>query len=118
MPPIGIATAEAYRWVDAARHGVGRRGGLAMDLEALGSWGSIARLAGNDFESAVFGHHPELKEAFESLTRTGPLLCRMSGSGSAFVAVYRNEQSREDAAMMLGRRFGEIIPVTAGGGEL
>ena len=116
-PAIGVSTAEAYGWVDAARHGVPRRGGLAMDLEALSSWGSIARLAGNDFESAVFGDHPQLKDALEALTRTSPLLCRMSGSGSALVAVYRNEQSRGDAAMMLGRKFGEVVPVVAGGGE-
>lgn len=116
LSSVGVSTPEAYRWVDATQQGQARRGALALDLEAVSSWGSIARLAGNDFESAVFGHHPELKRAFEILAGTHPLLCRMSGSGSALFAVYRSEGVRDDAVMMLGRKFGETVPVTAGGG--
>ena len=86
VPPIGVATPEAYQLVDAARHGVGLRGAVALDLDALSGWGSIGRLAGNDFESALFGRHPELKRAFEALAATHPLLCRMSGSGSTLFA--------------------------------
>jgi 4-diphosphocytidyl-2C-methyl-D-erythritol kinase len=66
-------------------------------------------MAGNDFESVVFGRYPAIREAFEALARTRPLLCRMSGSGSTLVAVYRSEGDREDAKMMLGKKHGAVV---------
>ena len=110
-PPIPVSTADAYRWVDATREGAARRGAVAMDLDALSSWGSVGRLAGNDFESAVFAKHPAVRVAFEALAGTGPLLCRMSGSGSTLFAVYRTAKDRDDARDRLGRRHGAIIAV-------
>jgi 4-diphosphocytidyl-2-C-methyl-D-erythritol kinase len=111
VPPIGVSTPEAYRQVDSARRGVTRRGAVALDLDALSSWGSVARLAGNDFEFALFGHHPELKAGFEALVNTRPLLCRMTGSGSAIFAIYRSPQDREDARMQLNPRLGLLLPI-------
>jgi 4-diphosphocytidyl-2C-methyl-D-erythritol kinase len=57
----------------------------------------------------VFGRHPVIREAFEALARTRPLLCRMSGSGSTLLGVYRSEGDREDARMMLGRKHGTVV---------
>jgi 4-diphosphocytidyl-2-C-methyl-D-erythritol kinase len=110
-PPLSVATPEAYGWIDAARTGVGRRGAVALDLDALGSWGDVARLSGNDFESVVFGQRPEVRQAFEALAGTRPLLCRMSGSGSTLFAIYRSVRDRDDAALQLGRKFGAVRPV-------
>ncbi|HEX9164990.1 MAG TPA: 4-(cytidine 5'-diphospho)-2-C-methyl-D-erythritol kinase [Gemmatimonadales bacterium] len=107
-PPAPVRTAEAYGWVDAAHQGAWRRGAVALDLDALATWGSIARLAGNDFESVVFARLPAVRAAFEALVATRPLLCRMSGSGSTLFAVYRTAAEREDAAMMLGRKHGQV----------
>jgi len=114
VPAEGMPTAEAYTWIDEGRD-ASRRGGLALDLGALRSWGDIARMAGNDFEAALFAKRPGLKAAFEALAGTRPLLCRLTGSGSAFLAVYRNATDRTDAAMMLGRKPGRLIEVVAGG---
>ncbi len=110
IPPVGVSTADAYKWVDGARADAGRRGALALDLEAVQSWGSIARMAGNDFEGAVFGREPTIREAFEKLVGTQPLLCRLSGSGSALFAIYRNAGDREDARMRLGKKLGRTVP--------
>jgi 4-diphosphocytidyl-2-C-methyl-D-erythritol kinase len=110
-PPIPISTADAYRWVDAARESMSRRGALALDLDALSRWGDIARMAGNDFESPVFARHPEIRSAFEALVATHPLVCRMSGSGSSLLALYRHERDREDARLRLGRKHGTLIAV-------
>jgi 4-diphosphocytidyl-2-C-methyl-D-erythritol kinase len=107
-PPIGVGTAEAYGWVDAARQSAGRRGAVSLDLDALSRWGDIGRLAGNDFESVVFARAPEIRAAFEALVRTRPLVCRMSGSGSTLFAVYRSAGDRDDARSMLGRKHGRI----------
>ena len=107
-PPTPVATGEAYGWVDAARQSAGRRGAVALDLESLSQWGDIGRMAGNDFESSVFGRHPEIRAAFEALAGTRPLVCRMSGSGSTLFAVYRSARDRDDAQAMLGRKHGRL----------
>ena len=110
-PPVPIGTAEAYAWVDRSRGAEARRGALALDLDALARWGDVGRMAGNDFESAVFSRHPEIRAAFEALVATRPLLCRMTGSGSSIFAIYRSSRDREDAAMMLGRKHGTVTPI-------
>jgi 4-diphosphocytidyl-2-C-methyl-D-erythritol kinase len=109
-PPVSVSTPEAYGWVDEARQTGERRGAVALDLDALSTWGDIGRMAGNDFESVVFGRHPPVRAAFEALVGTRPLVCRMSGSGSAIFAIYRSERDREDAQMMLGRKHGVLTP--------
>jgi 4-diphosphocytidyl-2-C-methyl-D-erythritol kinase len=109
IPPVGVSTAEAYKWIDRSRTEGVRRGALALDMEAMGSWGSIARMAGNDFEGAVFGKEPGVRAAFEKLVTTQPLVCRLSGSGSALFAIYRTARDRDDAKMQLGRKFGRVI---------
>ncbi len=111
IPPIGVSTPEAYRMVDAARQNLGRRGAVAMDLESVATWGSVARMGGNDFEFALFGRHSELRQAFDALTGTHPLLCRMSGSGSTIFGIYRNSRDRDDAQMSLSPRLGRAIPI-------
>lgn len=117
IPPVPVATPAAYGWLDEARQRLGRRGGVALDLASLSTWGDIARMAGNDFESVVFGRHPEIRGAFEALAGTHPLLCRMSGSGSALFAVYRTAGDRRDARMQLGRKWGEVLEVETGLGS-
>ena len=110
-PPVPVATAEAYAWVDEDRPSGARRGAVALDLDALSTWGDIGRMAGNDFESSVFGRHPPVRSAFEALAGTHPLVCRMTGSGSALFAVYRSARDREDAQLMLGRKHGALTAV-------
>jgi 4-diphosphocytidyl-2-C-methyl-D-erythritol kinase len=111
-PPIPVKTAEAYGWVDSTRQPEHRRGALALDLDVLTRWGDVGRMAGNDFESSVFGRIPAIRSAFEALVGTAPLVCRMSGSGSTLFAVYRSERDRDDAVMRLGRKHGILTPVT------
>jgi 4-diphosphocytidyl-2-C-methyl-D-erythritol kinase len=110
-PAVPISTVDAYSWIDASRPPSWKRGAVALDLDALSRWGDIGRMAGNDFESAVFSRYNEIRNAFEALVTTRPLVCRMSGSGSTLFAVYRSPRDREDAAMMLGRKHGAVTPV-------
>lgn len=112
-PQVAVNTAEAYGWLDAARSASHRRGALCLDPPALAGWSDVARMGGNDFESVVFGRLPEVRAAFEALAQTHPLLCRMSGSGSSLIAVYRNERDRDDARMALGKRHGLLTSTTA-----
>jgi len=110
-PPIPIPTVDAYAWVDAAKGASSRRGAVALDLDALARWGDIGRMAGNDFESPVFSRYTEIRDAFEALVTTRPLVCRMSGSGSTLFAIYRSTRDRDDAAMMLSRKHGTLTSV-------
>ncbi len=114
VPGEGVSTRDAYAWVDEGAESR-RRGGLALDLEALRTWGDVARMSGNDFESVVFARRPALRASFEALAATHPLLCRMTGSGSTLAAVYRTPAERSEAELMLGRKHGRLIPIMVGG---
>lgn len=113
-PPVPVPTAQAYQWVDAHRAGAGRRRAVVLDPPGLGSWSSIARMSGNDFETPVFGKHPAVRAAFEALVGTSPLLCRMTGSGSTLFAVYRTDRDRDDARDRLGRKHGQVTSTESG----
>lgn len=113
-PPEPVSTAEAYALLAAAREHAPRRGALALDLQSLSSWGDLARMSGNDFESAVFSRRTDLRQAFEALAGTHPMLCRLSGTGSSLVALYRTAGERDDAMTMLGRKHGRCSPVLVG----
>jgi 4-diphosphocytidyl-2-C-methyl-D-erythritol kinase len=118
FPGIHVATADAYRWVDEQQEGRDGRGAVVLDQALLGSWGDLARISGNDFEAPVFRRHQRLRDGFEALARTSPLLCRMSGSGSTLFAVYRDERSRADAMDTLGGRFGELVNASTDTSEM
>ncbi len=114
VPPVRVSTADAYREIDQILGPERDRGAVAMDAAMLSNWGDVARLSGNTFEPVIFAKHPEVRAAFEALAGTAPMLCRMSGSGSALFAVYRSVRDRDDAAMMLGSRHGGLISTTSG----
>lgn len=101
VPSTGVSTKDAYERMDAARLHETRRGAVVLEAEALSTWGGIGRLGGNDFESVIFGDRPDLKSAFEKLAEAGPLTARLSGSGSALIAIFRNEASRQAAEQQL-----------------
>lgn len=109
IPAEAVPTAAAYQWVDEVRASASPRGAVTLDLDVLSRWSDLARLGGNDFEAPVFGRFPAIRSAFEAMVGTGPLLCRMSGSGSTLFAVYRNARDREDARMRLGAKFGQVL---------
>ena len=110
-PAVGVETAAAYGWVDAAGT-TGQRGSVVLGPDTLGDWSDVARLAGNDFEGPVFGHLPLVRQAFDSLVGTNPLMCRMTGSGSAVFAIYRSSEELDDARMMLSPSAGTVLPFT------
>jgi 4-diphosphocytidyl-2-C-methyl-D-erythritol kinase len=109
VPPVAVATPEAYGWWDAANPAPSGRGPVVLDADALATWGSIGRLGGNDFESPVFGKHPGLRALYERMAATGPVWVRLCGSGSAVAAVYKKERERDDAALQLGEKDQRLI---------
>jgi 4-diphosphocytidyl-2-C-methyl-D-erythritol kinase len=112
VPPLAVATPDAYRWWDEANPAPVVRGPVALDAESLATWGSIGRLGGNDFESPVFAKHPELRALYERLAGTGPVWVRLCGSGSAVAAVYKKEREQDEAAQQLGTKAQGLIATT------
>ncbi|HWZ27902.1 MAG TPA: 4-(cytidine 5'-diphospho)-2-C-methyl-D-erythritol kinase [Gemmatimonadales bacterium] len=110
IPPVGVATPDAYRWWDQSGMHEGGRGPVVLEADSLSTWGSVGRLGANDFELPVFGKHPEIRTLFERLAGTKPFWVRLSGSGSAVAAVYRNARDRDDAAQTLGSKGQTLIP--------
>jgi 4-diphosphocytidyl-2-C-methyl-D-erythritol kinase len=110
VPPIQVSTPEAYAWWDEQNRSPAPRGPVSLDVEALSTWGSIGRLGGNDFETVVFGKHPELRALYERVAQTGPVWVRMSGSGSAVAAVYKKEGERDDAVQRIGGKNQRLFP--------
>ena len=109
IPPIAVATPDAYKWWDEQNPSPTSRGPVTLDAEALATWGSIGRLGGNDFETVVFGKHPPLRTLYERVAETGPVWVRLCGSGSAVAAVYKKERERDDAMTRLGTKNQRLI---------
>ena len=109
VPPVGVATSDAYRWWDELHAEAAVRGPVVLDGAAFDAWGSVGRLGGNDLEAPIFGKHPALRALYERLAQTYPYWVRLCGSGSAVAAVYASERLRDDAAMMLGEQQQQLI---------
>jgi len=112
VPEVAVSTPEAYGWWDEMHARPASRGPIVLDAEALSTWGGVGRLGGNDFETPVFGHHPEVRSLYERLAETRPLWVRMTGSGAAVAAVYKNERERDDAAARIGSRAQRLYPTS------
>ncbi|MEO5589883.1 MAG: 4-(cytidine 5'-diphospho)-2-C-methyl-D-erythritol kinase [Gemmatimonadaceae bacterium] len=92
-PREGVATAEAYGWLDQDR----THAESATDedssktpvitLDELASWDSIASFAINDFEPPVFARVPSLSDELDRLRSAGVILARMTGSGSTLFGI-------------------------------
>lgn len=109
LPPFGVSTPKAYELLDQGRDWGHPRGPVVLDAAAFGTWGGIARLGGNDFEVPVFGKEPVLRALYEKLCATRPLLARLSGSGSALIALYRSAGDRDAAALEIGERGHRLL---------
>jgi len=115
VPPMAIATPDAYRWWDDLYPEPASRGPVVLDAGAFTGWGSVGRLGGNDFEIPVFGKPPALRTLYETLAQTPPLWVRLCGSGSAVAAVYSSERLRDDAAMVLGEKSQRLLRIATRG---
>lgn len=112
VPPVAIATPDAYAWWDSFQTRADHRGPVTLDADALRDWGSLGRLGANDFELPVFGKHAEVRSLFERLAGTRPFWIRLAGSGSAVAAVYRNAKDRDDAGETVGTKGHRLIPTS------
>ena len=84
-PEIHISTKEAYALVNPQHPEHALEGIIRKPVE---EWKDLMK---NDFEKSVFAKYPDLKELKEKLYELGALYASMSGSGSAFFGIFKEE---------------------------
>ena len=84
-PSIGVATADAYRWLDEDRQATQDEG--RSDLLDLG-WPSGPIEVANDLERPVAKRQPVVAEIVDACRRAGAHAAAMTGSGSAVFAAF------------------------------
>ena len=89
IPPIHVATREAYGWLGRARGGPPTRPNIPGD--AFGSWESAAAHAENDFFDVVAQRHPVVRRIRDSLRERGARIAMLTGSGSAVFGIFDSE---------------------------
>ena len=105
VPPFGIATGDAFAWLAEARaargEGATSRPRMLFPQQFM-DWGTVQRLAANDFEAVVALRHPDVATARDGLLRTGARAARMTGSGSTVFGLFDSAPSDADLAALRG----------------
>lgn len=99
VPPVHVATPEAYRWVRP--HAEGR-----VDLRSVVASNDLTRWRAelvNDFEEPVAAAYPAVQEALHVLRSAGAGYAALSGSGGAVFGVFADEASARTAAQSAQR---------------
>lgn len=99
LPPFGVSTADAYRWLAEDR---ARAAWAPGDDRAAGP-------ARNDLEGPVERRHPEIARIREALTALGAESARMSGSGSAVFGLFKTERAARAAAAKRGKSGHRVV---------
>ena len=93
-PSVGVATADAYRWLDEDR--AAATAAEAPRVRSLNvGWPSGSVSIANDFEAPVERRHPAIGDMLAALTREGALAAAMSGSGSAVFGLFLEPAARK-----------------------
>ncbi len=107
FPPFGVATADAYAWLDDWRS---RGTGSEQPAYLARTWlGRVVPLA-NDLEPPVIDRHPVVGTLKGRLTKMGAEMAAMSGSGSTVFGVFPTAKAAQRAATSF-RRTGADVAV-------
>jgi 4-diphosphocytidyl-2-C-methyl-D-erythritol kinase len=100
-PSFGVATADAYRWLDEDR-AAGVPGAPVRPSELDVGWPGGPLALWNDLEAPVTRRHAAVPEMIAACVREGAIGAAMSGSGSAVFGVFSEAQAKR-AAKRLAR---------------
>ena len=115
VPPFGIATADAYRWLDGSRQRVIEPPGwVAPSLPW--EWSVVERLSVNDFEPVVEERYTELADYRNRLRARGARIARLAGSGSTVFGVFEGSAPTagdvaRDAQVIRTRTSARVVQV-------
>ncbi len=93
-PSFGIATADAYRWLDERRaHGPSMASPVRRpEVEVGWPTGPVALM--NDLQAPVASRHPMIEEMVAACVREGAFGASMTGSGSAVFGMFPEAAAR------------------------
>ncbi len=109
QPGFGVSTRVAYESLAASRLGSEPRTTPKLPEGGIAGWREVQDLSSNDFEEVLFKKAPQLGAIFTRLERTGPMLTRLCGSGSAMIAIYSTAAAR-NVAMAGFQDVEKVIP--------
>ena len=95
---IHVPTPDAYRWLNAPELTKTAENSKLRKFCAL-SWSERVTGLLNDFEGAVFRHHPRLDSIKQDLLRRGATEALLAGSGSAVIGVFPSPAKARRAAV-------------------
>jgi 4-diphosphocytidyl-2-C-methyl-D-erythritol kinase len=107
LPPVHVATGQAYDELDRVRQAQERPvGGEQGKADRWETWDAVATRAHNDFQGVVPQSYPQVGRALESLRQHvhGPVL--LSGSGAACYGLPPNRATAHEAAARLRSTLG------------
>jgi 4-diphosphocytidyl-2-C-methyl-D-erythritol kinase len=87
-PSFGVATADAYRWLDEDRAAGVTALATERSREVHVGWETDPLVISNDLEAPVVRRRPEILEVIEACYREGAQVAAMTGSGSAVFALF------------------------------
>jgi 4-diphosphocytidyl-2-C-methyl-D-erythritol kinase len=108
FPPFGIATADAYRWLDDMRE---KDAILSTGLSSgsiPGTWVGRGVPLANDLEPPIVERHPVIAKLKDQLMKMGAAMAAMSGSGSTVFGVFTTERAAKGAATKLARSGADV----------
>jgi 4-diphosphocytidyl-2-C-methyl-D-erythritol kinase len=112
VPEVRVSTAEAYRALGrgpgpADHSGIASFRSYVWTLEQRRSAAAAGGFSANDFEASVFERHPQLGRIRARLAKLGAAQARLTGSGSALVALFHSaaERRRSEEAIESDRVF-------------
>ena len=116
VPPFGISTADAYRWLSESR-GVYEPVGFLLPAAALLSWPEVDEVAENQFEELVEARHPEIAGYRKALERSGAKIAMLAGSGSTVFGVFEDgargvmASDLGEARLIETRTSAHVVPI-------
>jgi 4-diphosphocytidyl-2-C-methyl-D-erythritol kinase len=105
FPPFGIATADAYRWLDDMRQ---KGSGTPSSGFLPGTWLGRGVPLSNDLEPPIVERHPVIGKLKDQLMKMGAAMSAMSGSGSTVFGVFTTERAAKAAAKKLARSGADV----------
>jgi 4-diphosphocytidyl-2-C-methyl-D-erythritol kinase len=105
-PPVAVATAEAYRLLDAARESAAPASRSRNDSTSLRAVDALQRAdfaalqaaLGNDFHEPISAAYPAIARAGAALQTAGGKNVLLSGSGSCLFALFESERDARACA--------------------
>ncbi len=116
VPPFGISTSDAYRWLDESRPEYELTGAL-LPAAALLSWAEVEEVAENDFEDAVEARVPAIAGYRKAFERAQARIAMLAGSGSTVFGVFADGARGllagdvEGARLIDTRTSAHVVPV-------